>query len=71
MTSNALQAERARRRNLAVSVDQRRELKRLSLIAGVPMPHVYSMAEAADEIDRLKAMSGGQPELEGFGAVVR
>ncbi len=67
MTHNALQAERARRSNLAVSQDQRRELKRLSLKTGIEMPHVYSMAEATQAIDQIKAMSGEQPQLEGFG----
>lgn len=66
MTRNALQAERARRGKLAVSSDQRRELKKLSLVAGVEMPHVYSMAEATDAIEKLKAIAGGQPVLEGF-----
>jgi len=66
VTRNALQAERARRGKLAVSSDQRRELKKLSLAAGVEMPHVYSMAEAAEAIQKLREMSGGQPVLSGF-----
>jgi len=69
VTRDALQAERARRDRLAVTLEQRREMKRLSLAAGVPMPHVYSMSEAADEIQKLQGMCGGQPQLEGFGAV--
>lgn len=66
MTRNALQAERARRGNLAVSQEQRKELQRLSLKAGVVMPHVYSMAEATDAIEKLKAICSEQPVLEGF-----
>lgn len=64
--SRALRAERARRGKLAVSVEQRRELKRLSLVAGIEMPHVYSMAEAAGVIEELRAICGQQPVLEGF-----
>jgi len=64
--SRALQVERARRGKLAVSSDQRRELKKLSLAAGVEMPHVYSMAEAAVVIEELRAICGEQPVLEGF-----
>jgi len=61
-----METERARRGKLAVSIEQRRELKRLSLVAGVPMPHVYSMAEAAEGIQKLQEICGGQPVLEGF-----
>jgi hypothetical protein len=68
VTRNALQAERARRGKLAVTLDQRRELKRLSLVAGVEMPHVYSMAEASEAIQKLRDISSGQPALEGFPA---
>lgn len=71
MTRHALQAERARRGKLAVTLEQRRELKRLSLAAGVEMPHVYSMAEATEAIERLKEMVGGQPTLTGFKEAAR
>lgn len=66
MTSRVDRIERARRGRLAVSVEQLRELKKLSVAAGVVMPHVYSMAEATDAIKRLKDMVEGQPELPGF-----
>lgn len=62
-----LKAERKRRSQLAVSSDQRRTLKRLSLKAGVEMPRVYSMKEASDAIDRLQGHLT-QPTLEGFSA---
>lgn len=63
--NRALQAERSRRGNLAVSQNQRKELTRLSLAAGIEMPHVYSMTEATDAIERLKEQTG-QPRLPGL-----
>lgn len=62
--SRHLQAERDPR-ELAVTLDQRRELKRLSLIAGVEMPYVFSKAEAEKAIEALRE-TGDQRSLTGF-----
>ena len=65
------EAERKRRSGNSVSLAQRRELKRLSLKAGVEMPCVNTSTQATDAITRLeeKLNPPAQQELEGFGVV--
>jgi len=64
-------AERTRRSGESVTLKQRRELKRLSLKAGVEMPRVYTSAQATDALTKLeeRLKPPAQQELEGFGAV--
>lgn len=65
------EAERTRRSGKSVSIKQRRELKRLSLKAGIEMPRVHTSKQATDALTRLeeKTKPLAQQELEGFGAV--
>ena len=65
------EAERNRRSGKSVSVKQRRELKRLSLKAGIEMPRVFNSTQATEAITDLEKLlkPQAQPELEGFGVV--
>lgn len=59
-------ADQARRRHKPVSVAQRRELSRLSRIAGVVMPDVYTGPAASKAIERLKT-NAREPTLGRMG----
>lgn len=60
-------AERARKRFRPVYDPQRKELKRLSIKAGIELPEPRNKKQASDALTRLEAFLT-QPQLEGFSA---